>query len=116
MVKVGELVLRRRTSFPQGAPKKLCYKVIFEPFKVINKVASNSYRCKSLINQIEIIVPGDGIVKLGKLSEQEAIALCSRMEARAAKEAASNNTPRVTRQSARGARITSEEGEISTQR
>ena len=75
MIKVGELILQRRTSFPKSAPCKLCYKVIFEPFKVLNKVASNSYRCKSLINQCEIIVPGDGIVKLGKLSNQEALAL-----------------------------------------
>ena len=116
MVKIGELVLRKRTSFPKSSPKKLCYKVIFEPFKVINKVASNSYRCKSLINQTEIIIPGDGIVKLGKMSEQEAILLCAKMESRAAAEAASNVTPRVTRQSTRGARITNDEEDETSQR
>jgi len=104
MIKIGELILRKRTSFPKSSPKKLCYKVIFEPFKVLNKVASNSYRCKSLISQSEIIVPGDGIVKLGKLSNQEALALCARMEARAAEEAGSLASPRVTRRSARSVR------------
>ena len=115
MIKVGELILRKRTSFPKSSPKKLCYKVIFEPFKVLNKVASNSYRCKSLISQSEIIVPGDGIVKLGKLSNQEALALCARMEARAAEEAGSLASPRVTRQSARSVRNELDE-ENSSQR
>ena len=85
LLKVGTICLKKRTVFPTSAARKLCYKTLFKAFKVKSRVATNSYRCTDLQTDEEIIVPGDNLIKLSKLTEAEAIELCKGMEDVAAK-------------------------------
>ena len=82
------ICLKRRTTFPSSAPRKLCYKLNFEVYKITDKVATNSFRCIELRTNIQSVQSGDSLVKLRDLTEEEAIQLVSEMERTAAREAA----------------------------
>ena len=79
-IKVGELCLKKRTSFPTHSPKKLSYKLVVDAFKVVDKVATNNFRVKSIISGDVIILPGDQLVKVVALDEEELRGLCREME------------------------------------
>ena len=59
-----DLVLKRRTSFPLGSPRKLCHKTSIDCYRVVERVASNSYRVISIIDNSTYIYPGDLLVRL----------------------------------------------------
>ena len=52
-----------------------------------SKVATNSFRCRNIKTNEETIIPGDLLVKLNGLTENEAVELINEMERVAAKEA-----------------------------
>ena len=79
-IKVGQLALKKRSIFPQGAPKKLAFKTLIQPLKVIQKVATNSYKCINLLTQEESIVAGDLLIKVSALDERGLKKLCEDME------------------------------------
>ena len=78
--KVGQLALRKRMVFPSNCPKKLSYKTLFKPLKITHKVASNAYRCVDIATGEEMICPGDLLIKVSVLTEDELRALCKEME------------------------------------
>ena len=86
-LKVGSLCLRKRTVFPTQSPRKLCYKVVVNAYRITSKLGTNAWRCVSLIDGGRAILPGDHLVKVSGLTEEELVALCREMEITAAKEA-----------------------------
>ena len=112
-LKVGQLCLKKRTIFPTSSPKKLCYKTICDGFKIMEKTGTNSFRCKSLITGQITIIPGDQLIKINTLDEDELLQLCREMERTAAKEALGSapstpagNSRRTTRAATRISRET----------
>ena len=106
-IRVGTLCLRKRTIFPSQAPKKLCYKITMDAYRVTSKVGTNAFRVKSLISGTTAVLPGDHLIKVAGLNEDELITLCREMEAVAAREALETETPggavrRSTRRSTTG--------------
>ena len=83
----GMICLKKRTSFPTSSPRKLCYKITFEGFIIESKVATNSFRCRDLKTNKISIIPGDLLIKLHGLTENETVELINEMERVAAKEA-----------------------------
>ena len=79
-IKVGQLALKKRSVFPVGAPKKLAFKTLINPLKIVQKVATNSYRCINLFTNEESIVAGDLLIKVSALDERELKKLCTEME------------------------------------
>ena len=92
----GDLCLQRRTSFPVNAPKKLAFKVLIEAYEVKQRVATNSFRCESLLTGEISVIAGDLLIKTKNLSKDELIALCAEMQ-----EAAIRNAARSTRRTTR---------------
>ena len=80
IMKNGTICLKKRTVFPTSAARKLCYKTLFKAYKIKSRVATNSYRCTDLQTKEEMIIPGDNLIKLVTLDEQEALLLCKSME------------------------------------
>ena len=93
--KGGDLCLQR-TSFPVNAPKKLAFKVLIEAYEVKQRVATNSFRCESLLTGEISVIAGDLLIKTKNLSKDELIALCAEMQ-----EAAIRNAARSTRRTTR---------------
>lgn len=58
-----------------------------------SKVATNSFRCRNIKTNEETIIPGDLLVKLNGLTENEAVELINEMERVAAKEAETTAAP-----------------------
>ena len=79
--------MKKRTVFPANAPRKYCYKINFEIWKMKSRVATNSYRMINLKTGHEMIIAGDILVKLNHLNDDEALALCDEMERVANREA-----------------------------
>ena len=119
-LKPGTICLRKRTSFPQSSPRKLCYKITFEGYIIISKVATNSFRCKNIKTKEVVVLPGDLLIKIKGLTENEAVDMIDEMERVAAKEAEITRAPnkagnrRSTRLAARKDRATAvEEPELA---
>ena len=89
----GMICLQKRTSFPANSPKKLCYKTTFDVYKITSKVATNSYRVRSLRTNEEKVMPGDNLIKLTNINEHEALSLVDEMERVAAKESLATTNP-----------------------
>ena len=73
IMKNGTICLKKRTVFPTNAARKLCYKTLFKAYKIKSRVATNSYRCTDLQTKEEIVIPGDNLIKLATLNDQEAL-------------------------------------------
>ena len=87
LLRPGDLCMKKRTVFPANAPRKYCYKINFEIWKMKSRVATNSYRMINLKTGHEMIIAGDILVKLNHLNDDEALALCDEMERVANREA-----------------------------
>ena len=87
LLQPGDICLKKRTVFPTHSPRKLCYKINFEIWKVKSRVATNSYRMVNLKTQKELIIAGDILVKLNNITEDEALNMCDEMERIANREA-----------------------------
>ena len=111
----GMICLQKRTSFPASSPKKLCYKTTFDVFKITSKVATNSYRVRSLKSNDEKVMPGDNLIKLTNITDDEAIELVDEMERVAAKESLATTNPsqkRLTRSKSKRIRASSQRQHI----
>ena len=62
-LKIGDLAFKKRTSFWTGAPRKLQFKVDEDAFEIVSRIATNSFRCVSVIDGRVIVLPGDQLVK-----------------------------------------------------
>ena len=78
-IKIGDLALKKRTSFKSSAPKKYQHKVIINGYRVIKKLATNVYRLQSIIDGSEVVLPGEQIVRLKHHSEESLKALVKEM-------------------------------------
>ena len=103
LLQPGDICLKKRTVFPSHAPRKLCYKVNFEIWKVKSRVATNSYRMTNLRDGTEIVIAGDILVKLNNITEEEALDMCDEMERIANRESAVTHA-KIDEEAARGAR------------
>ena len=54
-LRVGDYVLRKRTSFPTGASAKACYKTVANAYQIETKLATNAFRVKSIIDDTTMV-------------------------------------------------------------
>ena len=87
--------------------------MVVDAFSVESRVATNSFRCRSLIDGEVSILPGDVLIKLKNFDEDSARALCARMQT-VIERNASVPEPRVTRARARAAAQHAPTADIST--
>ena len=79
-LQVGDLVMRKRTSFPAHSPKKLAFKLKIEAYRVKSKIATNTYRCESILTGEEIVSAGDNLLRVKNINEDELRGLIRAME------------------------------------
>ena len=77
-LKIGDLAMKKRTSFWGSVPRKLQFKLDEDAFEIISKIATNSYKCSSIIDGEIAILPGDQLVKT-TLTKDQLKALLDRM-------------------------------------
>ena len=63
-VKVGDLVMKKRTTFPTGVARKTAFKVALDAYQIAKRIATNTYLVKSILNGKEVVLPGDQIVRM----------------------------------------------------
>ena len=86
-LKVGDLCLRKRTSFTASSPRKLAFRLNIDAYKITSKVATNSFRTESIIDGTTAVLPGDVLIKVAALTETELRKLVEEMEILASKNA-----------------------------
>ena len=79
-LKVGDLVLKKKTTFPTHSPKKLAFKVVIQAYKVISRLATNTFRVQSIVDNSLEIQPGDHLIRLTNMSEEQVLKLVRSME------------------------------------
>ena len=78
-LRVGDFVFRKRTSFWGSVPRKLQFRVDEDAFKIVGKLATNSFRCSSVLDGELAVFPGGQLVRT-TLKEEELKALLARMK------------------------------------
>ena len=63
-LRVGDHVLRKRTSFPVGVVKKQAFKVSLDGYRVMARLATNTFSCESVMDGSTSILPGDLLVRV----------------------------------------------------
>ena len=104
--------MKKRTSWPSSLPRKQGWRVVVDAFAVESRVATNSFRCRSLIDGEISVLPGDVLIKLKNFDEDSARALCARMTT-VIERNATVPEPRVTRARARASAQRAPSAEIS---
>ena len=99
-LKVGDLVLRKRTSFTAGSARKMAFKLIRDAYEIVQRVATNSFRCKSLLDGKVLLIPGDHLLKTRGQTKDSLCNLCNEMEAVAARNEATASPPMTRRRAA----------------
>ena len=94
-LRVNDLVLKKRTSFAKNVTKKTAYKLAIDAFKVIARVATNSFCVKSLMDDAIYCLPGDQLIKVSNLDEDGMRQLFHSMESSAAKGLPQPSRPRT---------------------
>ena len=79
-LKIGDLVLKKKTTFPTYSPRRLAFKVVIQAYKVIPRLATNTYRVQSIVDDALEIQPGDHLVRLTNMSEDQVLKLVRSME------------------------------------
>ena len=78
-LKIGDLVMKKRTSFWGSIPRKLQWKVDEDAMKIVSKLATNSFKVTSIMSGQNFILPGGQLVK-STLTENGLKALVTRMK------------------------------------
>ena len=94
-LRVDDLVLKKRTSFAKNVTKKTAYKLAIDAFIVIARVATNSFRVRSLMDDAVYCLPGDQLIKVSNLDEEGMRKLVHSMEPSAAKGLPLPSRPRT---------------------
>ena len=79
-LKPGDLALKKRSTFPTHSPKKLSYKLDFDGYVVKDRVATNSFRCESVISGQLCVLPGDMLMKVKGFNRETLADLVRSME------------------------------------
>ena len=69
-LRVGDYVLRKRTSFPAGAVRKQAHKVNLDGFQITSRLATNVFSCTSVLDASVSIIPGDLLVRVRGQTDQ----------------------------------------------
>ena len=107
-LKVGDYVLRKRSSFAVNSPKKLAHKINLNAYRVKARIATNSYRVKSVIDGAEYSLPGDLLVRVRGHDDASLRRLVADMEALAERNA-TRSEPARTRAQTRAERAAAEQ-------
>ena len=100
-LKIGDFAFKKRTSFWTGAPRKLQFKVDEDAFQVVSRVATNSFRCVSVVDGRVQILPGDHLVK-SNLTRDKLQALVAKMSIIRGSESGGPRPSSRTRRSGNG--------------
>ena len=94
-LRIGDLVLKKRTSFAKNVVKKTSHKLTIDAFIVVARIATNSYRVRSLMNEAIFCFPGDHLIRVSHLDEEGMRRLVRSMEASAARSLPVPSRPRT---------------------
>ena len=100
-LRVGDFALRKRTSWPTSTPWKLGFRVVIDAFRIIARVATNSFRCESIVTNEISILPGDLLVRVRGHDESSLSELVRRMN-EASQRHTTGPTTAVTRSRSSG--------------
>ena len=95
-LQVGDLCLKKRTSWPTNTPKKLGFRITVDGFEVKKRVATNTFLCESVLTGDLALYPGDHLVRVKGFDRASLAAFCARLEETAARNCATIG-PRVMR-------------------
>ena len=104
-LKKGDLCLLKRTSFAKGIQPKLAFKLQKNAFEIMDRVGTNTFRCKSILTNEICILPGDLLLITRNQTKDQLLALCAKMEQVATRNEATNSPP-LTRRRARAHQTT----------
>ena len=111
-----DLVLRKRTSFSPGSPKKFQFKVQMDGFEILAKIATNSYKIRSVLDGQIIFASGDHLIKVPNFTREDLVRLCNSFAEVADMNANDVNNPRAeTRSSTRSSTRAGHHGGPSNQ-
>ena len=80
-LKVGDFALRKQTVFPTGSSRKLCFKIRTDGYEITHRVATNLFRCVSVMDGHTELLAGDVLVRVKDFSRERLIQLIRSMEA-----------------------------------
>ena len=100
-LRVGDFALRKRTSWPTSTPWKLGFRVVIDAFRIVARVATNSFRCESIVTNEISILPGDLLVRVRGHDESSLSELVRRMN-EASQRHTTGPTTAVTRSRSSG--------------
>ena len=109
----GEFVMKKKTSFPRGAARKLCAKLVVDAYRIVSRVGTNSFRVESVIDGETSILPGDHLVRMRGHDESSVRRLCEEME-RTLRRSDARATLPETRSRTRNRPATDEDAENSS--
>ena len=105
--------MKKRTSFPRGAAKKLCAKLVVDAYRILSRVGTNSFRVQSVVDGEISIFPGDHLVRMRGHDEASVRRLCEEMERTLRRSDAHASLPE-TRSRTRGRPAADEDANISS--
>ena len=109
----GEFVMKKKTSFPRGAAKKLCAKLVVDAYRILSRVGTNSFRVESVVDGETSIFPGDHLVRMRGHDEESVRRLCEEMERTLRRSDARASLPE-TRSRTRGRPAADENADVSS--
>ena len=105
--------MKKKTSFPRGAARKLCAKLVVDAYRIVSRVGTNSFRVESVIDGETSILPGDHLVRMRGHDESSVRRLCEEME-RTLRRSDARATLPETRSRTRNRPATDEDAENSS--
>ena len=89
-LQIGDLCLKKRSSFAQHAPQKLQFKVNLEAYEIIGKLATNAFKVQDLANGEISLLSGDVLIRVRGHTKSSLLKLVQSME-----RTAQSNQPRA---------------------
>ena len=89
-LQIGDLCLKKRSSFAQHAPQKLQFKVNLEAYEIIGKLATNAFKVQDLANGEISLLSGDVLIRVRGHTKSSLLKLVQSME-----RTAQSNEPRA---------------------
>ena len=112
-LRVGDLCLKKRMTWPTNTPKKYGFRIVVDAFEIKARVATNTFQCESLISGDVLVLPGDHLIRVRGFDRASLRQLCARMEETAARNVATIG-PRVTRSATAASSVAEAEPSVSS--
>ena len=79
-LQIGDLCLKKRSSFAQHSPQKLQFKVNLEAYEIIGKLATNAFKVRNLSSGEVSLLSGDVLIRVRGHTKTSLLQLVQSME------------------------------------